>query len=191
VNFVLRSTLALIVLALVPALVSHTQTKASPATSFPTVVVSVPRPVSKSGEPVEVIATLENAGTESLYVPKGLNDFGFDLELLSSGAPYCQVVADFVCTSAQKALNRKAVEQLLNEYFLLLPPGGLVGIHTRLRTSCPLAPRIPALAPGKYEVTVSYSGEGVCVPDLSKKDTKFPVLQSTVRGAPVQVELTE
>src|SRR5882762_1611166 len=35
VNFVLRSTLALIVLvAFVPALVSRTQTKASPATSF-------------------------------------------------------------------------------------------------------------------------------------------------------------
>jgi len=35
VNFVLRSTLALIVLALVVTLVSHTQTKASLATSFP------------------------------------------------------------------------------------------------------------------------------------------------------------
>ena len=91
-NFVLRSTLALIVLAFVPALVSRTQTKASPATSFPKVVASVPKPVSKAGEPVEVIATLENAGTESLYVPKGLersfgDDTGFELGLLSSGAP--------------------------------------------------------------------------------------------------------
>src|ERR1700680_3646631 len=86
VNFVLRSTLALIVLALVPPPVPPPKTKPPPATSFPKVVVSVPKPVSKAGEPVEVIATLENAGTESLYVPKGLNDFGFDLELLSSGA---------------------------------------------------------------------------------------------------------
>jgi len=100
VNFVLRSTLALIVLAFVPALVSRTQTKASPATSFPKVVASVPKPVSKAGEPVEVIAT-----------------------------------------------------QVRGNGFLF--------------------------------------GPGRLSPDLSKKDTKFPVLQSTVRGAPVQVELTE
>jgi len=191
-NFVLRRTLALIVLALIPALFSHSQTKASPATSFPKVVASVTKAVSKAGEPVEVTATLENVGTESLYVPKELEgSSGFELELLSSGAPYCHVNADFACSSAaQKALKKRAAEQLLDEYFLLLPPGGLVGIHTRLTTTCPF-PNAHALAPGKYEVTVVYSGRGVCIPELSKKDTRFPVFQSTVQGAPVQVELTQ
>jgi hypothetical protein len=162
---------------------------------LPRVVTEVPASVHRVGEPVEVTVTLENVGTESFYIPKEFSDGGlpgFEIRLGRRGEPYCFVNADFACSSnVQRALKKKDVKQLLNDYFLLLPPGGLVGIHTRLPTACNLAPGLAPLAPGKYEVTAVYLGSDVCVPDISKRNTKFPVLQSTVEAAPVSIELTE
>ncbi|MGA9814915.1 MAG: hypothetical protein WBQ64_19195 [Terriglobales bacterium] len=139
---------------------------------------------------MEVTVTLENVGKESFYVPKeaggGNGDVGFDVYILRNGEPYCVVSANYSCITKK----RHSTEHLLNEHFLLLPPGGLLGLHTWLRTtSC--VPGIPALAPGIYEVSAGYSGMGGCVPDLSNKHTQFPILRSRIKGVLMQFELTE
>jgi hypothetical protein len=84
-----------------------------------------------------------------------------------------------------------SIEHILDEHFLLLPPGGLIGMRVRLMSSCLFLPSAPALAPGKYEVTVAYWTNDPCVPDLSNRRDKFPILQSRVVGAPVEVKLSE
>lgn len=188
----LLSPLAGIALALAATLLLHAQTKAVPIMPSPRVVVVVPASIHKVGEPLEVTVTLENVGTKSFYLPKELSGGGgipgFEIRLSRSGEPYCFVNADYGCGRTGKG---KKVNQFLDEDFLLLPPGGLVGMHARLATACKVVPQSPPLRPGRYEVTAVYSGSSVCVPDLSNKKTKFPVLQSTVTAAPVQVELTE
>jgi hypothetical protein len=123
-------------------------------------------------------------------VPKelggGYDDVAFELYLLRNGQPY-------LCGGSPVQLrHEQAPERLatVEQRFLLLPTGGLIGLHTWLRTtSC--VPGIPALPPGKYEVSAAYSGIGGCVPDLSNKRTQFPILQSRVKGVRMQLELTE
>lgn len=186
----LQRVMAASVLVLASAIVSNAQREATPSSPSPKLAASLARSVYKVGEAVEVTITLENAGKESFYVPKelggGYDDVGFDLYLLRNGQPYCVVEAQINCITKK----RQSVEQLLSERFLLLPPGGLVGLHTWLRTtSC--VPGIPALPPGKYEVSAAYSGMGDCIPDLSNKRTQFPILQSRVKGIRMQFELTE
>ena len=188
----LQRVVAAGVLILASAVVSTAQSGAISSSLAPKVEASLARSVYKVGEPVEVTVTLENAGKESFYVPKdlggGFDDIGFELYLLRNGEPYCVVEVQYNCLARNP--KRRSVEQLLSDHFLLLPPGGLVGLHTWLRTtSC--VPGIPALPPGKYEVSAAYSGMGDCVPDLSNKHTQFPILQSKVKGVRMQFELTE
>ena len=186
----LQRVIAASVLVLASALASNAQTEAAPASPSPKLGASLARSVYKVGESVEVTVTLENVGKESFYVPKeaggGNGDVGFDVYILRNGEPYCVVSANYSCITKK----RHSTEHLLNEHFLLLPPGGLLGLHTWLRTaSC--VPGIPALAPGIYEVSAGYSGMGGCVPDLSNKHTQFPILRSRIKGVLMQFELTE
>jgi len=180
------------VLVLATAVVSNAQSEATPSSPLPKLVASLARSTYKVGENVELTVTLENVGKEGFYVPKelggGYDDVGFELYLLRNGEPYCVVEVQYNCLTRKP--KRRGVKQLLSDYFLLLPPGGLIGLHTWLRTtSC--VPGIPALPPGKYEVSAAYSGMGDCVPDLSNKRTQFPILQSRVKGVRMQFELTE
>ncbi len=180
------------VLILAAALVSDAQDMGAQSPTSPKLEASLARSVYKVGEPVEITVTLENAGKESFYVPKelggGFDDVGFELYVLRDGEPYCVVEVQYNCLTNKP--KRRSVEQRLSDHFLLLRPGGLIGLHTWLRTtSC--VPGIPALSPGKYEISVAYSGMGDCVPDLSNKRTKFPILQSKVKGVRMQFELTE
>jgi hypothetical protein len=116
---------------------------------------------------------------------------GFEIEIRHNGEPFCQVIADYVCSSTeQKKMRRMSVDHILDEYFLLLPPGGLIGINVPLRTSCPLFPHAPSLAPGRHQVTVAYWTNDPCVPDLSNRHAKFPILQLRVVGAPIEIDLT-
>lgn len=85
----------------------------------------------------------------------------------------------------------KSTERILDERFLLLGPGELIGLRVPLRTSCPTNPHAAALAPGDYEVTVTYRTDDVCLPDLTNREAKFPILQSTVEGDPIHIRLTE
>jgi hypothetical protein len=69
--------------------------------------LSLPRTIYKVGELIEATAILENAGTESLYVPKGLGQSsggipGFDVELGHNGQPFCHMVADYACSSTEQ-----------------------------------------------------------------------------------------
>jgi hypothetical protein len=185
----LRRVMAASVLVLASAIVSNAQSEATPSSPSPKLVASIAKSVYKVGEEVEVTVTLENVGKESFYIPKELaDDLGFEVELLRNGEPYCVVEVQYNCLG--KKYKRQSVEQLLSDHFFLLRPGGLVGLHTWLRTtSC--VPGIPALPPGKYEVSAAYSGTGDCVPDLSNKRTQFPILQSRAKGVRMQFELTE
>jgi hypothetical protein len=186
----LHRVMAASVLVLASALVSNAQNKATPSSPSPKLVASLARSVYKVGETVEVTVILENVRKESFYVPKalggGYGDVGFDVYILRSGEPYCVVSASYNCITKK----RHSAEQLLNEHFLLLPLGGLFGLHMWLKTtSC--VPGIPTLPPGKYEVSAAYSGTSGCVPDLSNKRTQFPILRSKVKGMQMQFELTE
>ena len=188
----LQRVMAASVLVLASAIVSNAQSEATASSPAPKVGASLARSVYKVGEPVEVTVTLENAGKESFYVPKelggGFDDVGFELYLLRNGEPYCVVEVQYNCLTRKP--KRRSVEQVLSDHFLLLPPGGLVGLHTWLRTtSC--VPGIPPLPPGKYEVSATYSGMGDCVPDLANKRTQFPILQSRVKGVRMEFEITE
>ena len=164
-----------------------------PAAILPKVSASLFKTAYKVGEPIDVTATLENAGTESFYVPKQIGESsgsipGFDIVLLHNGKPFCHTIRDYACSATRQ--KRSSTEQLLNEHFLLLPPGGLIGIHIHLATSCWLPHSDPA-PPGTYEVQVAYYGSDVCVPDLSNRRAQFLVLQSTVNGEPIHLELTQ
>jgi hypothetical protein len=180
-----------VLLVAAAAVVSNAQSKATASSPSPKLVASLARSVYKVGEAVEVTVTLENAGKESFYVPKELNsgydDVGFQVYLLRNGEPYCVVIADYNCLT--KKTKQQNIEQLLSDRFLLLPSGGMIGFHTRLRTSCQFG--MPALPPANYEVVAEYSGSGGCLPDLSNKRTPFPVLHSKVKGVRMQFELTE
>jgi hypothetical protein len=188
---------AALALALAPITVCHAQTQATPATTLARVVVSLPRTTYRVGETIEATATIENAGRESFYVPNRLGYStgglpGFEIEIRHNGEPFCQVIADYLCSSTeQKKMRRMGLDHILDEHFLLLPPGGLIGIKVPLRTSCPLFLHAPALAPGRYQVTVAYWTNDPCVPDLSNRHAKFPILQLRVAGEAVEVELTE
>jgi hypothetical protein len=187
----LKKAIALGVLVAASAGVSDAQSKATASSPSPKLVASLARSVYKVGEAVEVTVTLENAGKESLYVPKEINrgydDVGFQVYLLRNGEPYCVATAEYNCLT--KKTKRQNIEQLLSDRFLLLPGGGMIGFHTRLPTSCAFG--IPALSPANYEVVAEYSGSGGCLPDLSKKHTPFPVLHSKVKGVRMQFELIE
>ena len=186
-----KKTIAIGVLVAVSAVASNAQSKATASSPSPKLVASLARSAYKVGEAVEVTVTLENAGKESFYVPKELNsgydDVGFQVYLLRNGEPYCVVTAEYNCLT--KKTKRQNIEQLLNDHFLLLPSGGMIGFHTRLPTSCHFG--MPALPPANYEVVADYSGSGGCLPDLSNKRTPFPVLHSKVKGVRMQFELTE
>ena len=94
-------------------------------------------------------------GQQLTYSTGGLP--GFEIEIRHNGEPLCQVISDYVCSSTeQKQMRRMGLDHILDEHFLLLPPGGLIGINVPLRTSCPLFPYAPALAPGRYQV--DYTG---------------------------------
>ena len=161
-TFSFLNPVAALALAVAPVAVCHAQTKATAASALARVVVSLPRTTYRVGETIEATATLENAGKESFYVPNRLEYStrslpGFEIEIRHNGEPFCQVIADYVCSSTeQKKMRRMGLDHMLNEHFLLLPPGGLIGLNVPLRTSCPLFPRAPALAPGRYQVTVAY-----------------------------------
>ena len=197
VTFSFLNPVAALALALAQVAGCHAQTKASPATPLARVVVSLPRTTYKVGETIEATATLENAGKENFYVPNrwgystgGLP--GFEIEIQDHGGPFCQVIADYICSSTgQKKMRHMSLDRILDEHFLLLPPGGLIGTKVHLRTSCPFFPRAPVLPPGKYQVTVAYWTNDPCVPDLSNRHAKFPILQMRVAGAPIEVDLTE
>ena len=177
------------ILILALAALSNAQIEATSHSPSPKLVANLARSVYKVGEAVEVTVSLENSGKESFYVPKGLgggyDDLGFGLYLLRDGQPFCEVQANIGCVGAKT--KPRSVEQLLSDNFLLLPSGGFIGLHAFLRTSCPV-PAFPTLPPGKYEVGADYSGEGGCVPDLSKKSTKFPVLRSRLKAPRMQFE---
>ena len=188
----LQRVTAASVLILAAGLVSYAQDKDTESSPSPKLEASLARSVYKVGEPIEVTVTLENAGKESFYVPKelggGFDDIGFELYVLRDGEPFCVVEVQYNCLTNRP--KRRSLEQLLSDNFLLLRPGGLIGLHTWLRTtSC--VPGIPALPPGKYEISAAYSGLGDCVPDLRNKRTHFPILQSRVKGVRMQFELTE
>ena len=107
----------------------------------------------------------------------GYDDVAFELYLLRNGQPY-------LCGGSPVQLrHEQAPERLatVEQRFLLLPTGGLIGLHTWLRTtSC--VPGIPALPPGKYEVSAANSGVGGCVPDLSNKRTQLQAFTLITRS---------
>lgn len=191
------NALATFIFALAPVLLSNAQTQArQSAAPRPKVAVSLPRTSYRIGEVIEATATLENAGPGSFYVPNWWSESaggipGFDVELRHGGQPFCHVSGDFACASAEQKKNmHKSTDQLLRERFILLQPGSLIGMRIHLATACALLPH-PVLAPGDYEVIVVYTGHDVCLPDLSQRQAKFPILQSTVEGDPIHVQLTE
>jgi hypothetical protein len=47
------------------------------------------------------------------------------------------------------------------------------------------------IASGDYEVGTDYSGMGGCIPDLSDKPTKFPILRSKVTGTRMRFVIAE
>ena len=106
---------------------------------------------------------------------------------MRNGEPYCIVEGSFVCGK----VKRRTVDQLLRDDFLLLPSGGLFGLHVRLRTSCVPVGVTPPLSPGTYEIAAEYSGSGGCLPDLGNKLTQFPVLRSRLEPVRTPFELTE
>jgi hypothetical protein len=187
----LKKAIAIGVLVAVAAVVSNAQIKATTDSPSPRLVASLARSVYKVGEAVEVTVTLENAGKESFYVPKELNNgydgIGFQVYLLRNAEPYCVVSVQRNCLT--KKTKRQNIEQLLSDRFLLLPTGGMIGFHTRLPTTCHFG--LPALLPANYEVVVEYSASDGCLPDLSNKRTPFPVLHSKVKGVRMQFELTD
>jgi len=158
-------------------------------TAFAKLTISVPRTSYKVGETIEATITLENVGKEDFCLYEWLWR-NFDIELRDGrGRPFCHVVASINCLGAKK--KGRGVDAILSEDFFFLSLGNFVGCHWPFRTSCQLLPTDPKLPPGKYHVSASYDPNANCAPDLSKKHTKFPVLQSTVEATPVQVELTQ
>ncbi len=179
------------VFVLATTVLSNAQGKTETGPPSPKVALSLTQSVYKAGEPVEATVTLENVGSNSLYVPKhlggGYDDLGFRVYIVRNGEPYCIVEGSFVCGK----VKRRSVEQLLKDDFLLLPSGGLIGLHVRLRTSCVRTGVIPPLPPGTYEIAAEYAGSGGCLPDLNNKPTQFPIVQSRVKAVRTHFELTE
>ena len=180
---ILRTSIFVLLTPILP--IAHNNSEMSPP---PKLVLSLAKSVYRVGEEIEATVTLENAGTNGLYVPKylggGFSDLGFNVFIVRGGVPYCIVEANWSCGKAK----RRSVDQILRDDFLLLPPGGLIGLHVRLRTNC--VP-IPPLPPGIYEVAARYSGSGMCLPDLGNKHTQFPVLRSKVETVRTPFELAE
>jgi hypothetical protein len=169
------------------AILCHAQSQTP--TAIAKLVISVPRTSYKVGETIEATITLENVGREDFYIYKWLWQ-NFDVELRDDKEhPFCHVVASINCVGVKK--KRRGVDAILEKDFFFISAGDFVGGHWPLRTSCLLLPGSPKLPAGKYHVSASYNPNANCAPDLSKKHTKFPVLQSIVEATPVQVEVSE
>jgi hypothetical protein len=180
------SVFSLAAFILLSAILCRAQSQTPTATAK--LMISVPRPSYKVGETIEATITLENVGKEDFYLYRWLWR-NFDIELRDDKEhSFCHVDAGTNCTGVK---NKRGVETILIENFILLSPGDFVGTHWSLRTSCLLLPGSPKLPAGRYHVSASYDPNANCAPDLSKKHTNFPALQSTVEATPVQVELTQ
>ncbi len=169
------------------AVLSQAQSK-PPETPTPKLVASLARSTYRVGEAVEVTASLENAGTQSFYIPKDFErgDVGFDFYLIRDGHPWCYVQAEVTCVGTKR--KRQNTEELLNDHFLLLTRGAFIGLHGFLRTACMPSQVLP---PGNYEVNVGYSALPGCTPDMSGRPTKFPVFNSKITAPRMQFEIVK
>src|SRR5215467_9319713 len=105
------------------------------------------------GEPIYFTATLANVGTSTVYVAKtffdrggGIAGFGLTVKQLSGerSEKGCIAVGD-----RGVLLDPRTPKQILEEDFLRLPPGGIVGYREEY-SGCVIA------HPGRYQVTATY-----------------------------------
>ena len=109
-------------------------------------------------EPVRVTTVLRNTGNTYLYISKhflgalgGSAGFSISVKQLT-GKPSkvgCAMAGD-----SFRMPDSRTAEQVLNEEYLLLPPGALVGFETQYY-GCVVK------YPGTYQVTAVYSGRGL------------------------------
>lgn len=116
------------------------------------------------GEPIYFTATLTNVGTSAVYVAKtffdrggGIAGFELSVKQLSGerSGKGCIAIGDRAVLP-----DSRTPKQILEEDFLRLPPGGIVGYREEYR-GCVIA------HPGRYQITATY-----CACDLNTSVVK-------------------